>query len=145
MLPEASENGLRVLDGRRPGGAVASVPDCERTVQRGRLRRGESLGNESHAPNRTRLSVIVHRNDACRLLPAMLQRIQTEMHERAGILHAAHAEYSTHVLGARWLRMLLEHRDFRDGRIHDVRYRIVIRVHECVERCANDTIANPNR
>ncbi len=53
-------------------------------------------------------AVVVDGDDSRRLLPAMLQRIQTKMHERAGILNAAHAEYSTHDLGARWLGMLLE-------------------------------------
>ena len=141
-VAESCEHGLRILDRGRAGGTVARMPDRHGAAQcRGRIG-AKPLGHETHAANSSCLPVLIDGDDARRFLTAMLQRVQTEMYERAGVLHAAHAKYSTHVLGARWLRMLLEHRDLRGGCVHDVRNRVVIRVGETIQRRASRLCAD---
>ena len=54
------------------------------------------LGHETHRTAGARHTAVVDSNDACRLLTAVLQRIQTELRECGRIAMTVHAEYATH-------------------------------------------------
>ena len=69
---------LRVLDVRAAGRRVADVADRDAPRQLGQLLLGEGVLHEPHRPVRVEL-LAVARDDAGRLLPAVLQRVQAEV------------------------------------------------------------------
>jgi hypothetical protein len=92
---ELHEHRLCVLDRRRAGGAVARVAEREVAAQRVEPA-GESFGDESHAPVCARDAVLIDGDDPRGLLPAVLQRIEAQVHELRCVRSSVHAEYPTH-------------------------------------------------
>ena len=131
---EAREHRLRVLDRRRARRAVARVADRDAAVQRRDLASHRALGDEPHAANGARPPVIVDGDDARRLLPAMLQRVQAEMHELRRHRCMPRTPNIPHMSRPPVVRMLLEYRRFATHALHDRRNRVVIRARELVER-----------
>ena len=70
--------GLSVEQGRVPGGRVARVPDGQRAVHLRLDFFGEAVGHQAHRPVGAQ-GLAVGRDDARRLLPAVLQRMEAEI------------------------------------------------------------------
>ena len=78
---EAHEHRLRVLDGAGARRGVARVADGGAAMQAGDALVVESVGDEAHLAHGLRRAVIVHGDNAGRLLSAMLQRVQAEVRD----------------------------------------------------------------
>jgi hypothetical protein len=93
---ELTEERLHIADlggALGTGGGVAHVTDANGTRQRLHHRlRGEAVAHQAKAAGRVEALLRVMRDDAARLLPPMLQRVQPERHEARGIHHARDAE-----------------------------------------------------
>ena len=93
------EDRLRVVERGRAGGAVARVADRDRALERARRRRPRSL--RTRAPScatRAPTPSPSTRNDARRLLPPMLQRVQAEVRQRCRARMTADSEDSAHAI-----------------------------------------------
>lgn len=80
----------RILACRR----ISRMSDRGRAGQFGQYVRIEHIGDQSDAPLLDQV-VAVSRNDSARLLPAMLQRKQSELRKRGSLRMAIDAEYAT--------------------------------------------------
>ena len=74
-------NRLRIQQRRIAGGRVTRVPDGQRARQAGKNVFGEDIGHQAHALCAAAESSPFGADDARRLLPAMLQRVQAEVSE----------------------------------------------------------------
>ena len=118
----AGKDGLRVLDRRRSSGAVACVTDCGDAWNAIELLR-HRVGHRTHGPHSARVTLLVDRNDARGLLPAMLQRVQAELREPNRVGMTVNAKDATHALDG----TLRSRGDNRSGRFrHDVRDRFEV-------------------
>ena len=91
------QRGLRILDRRRSGGAVARVPDGHGAVERAHFIMVEPVRDETERPDAAAWPVVVDDDDARGLLPAMLQRIEPQTREFRGLGMSADADDTAHV------------------------------------------------
>ena len=77
------EERLRVREAALAGRRIPHVPDGDRTAQRGQVVAVENVG---HVPHRARQpdDLMVRRGDAGALLPAMLERVESEVRHVGG-------------------------------------------------------------
>jgi hypothetical protein len=95
-VPDSRQNGLRVLDRGRAGGAVTRVADGDVAGELRHVDRVESLGNETHCFRCARSGGSVQGDDSGRFLPAVLKRIQTEVRDLGGFGVGVNTEDSAH-------------------------------------------------
>ncbi len=98
----ARDDGLRVVDCRRAGGAVARVADGRRPRDLRELMR-ERIRERAHPAHGARLSGVVDRHDADRLLTAMLEGVQAELRDMRRVGMAVDSENAAHEFRS-WLR-----------------------------------------
>jgi hypothetical protein len=98
-VAESSENGLRVLDRRRPGRAVPRVADRDPASEATDVRTLEPLRHEPHPFDRARASRGIDGDDAGRFLSAVLQRVQSEMRNLGGVFMTVDTKDSAHISG----------------------------------------------
>jgi hypothetical protein len=90
------EPGLRVGQDGAAGGGVAGVADGEVATELMQHLRAEHVVDQAHAAVRPGLAVLLDRHHPGGLLPAVLQRVEAQVHELGRVPHAAHAEDPAH-------------------------------------------------
>jgi hypothetical protein len=90
--------GLGVLDVGAPGGRVADVADGDAPGELGELVLREGVLHEAHRAVRVE-RLAVGRDDAARLLPAVLERVQTEVGHVGRLGMTEDAEDAAHARG----------------------------------------------
>ena len=108
MLPVAVERkvGCAFFQTLAPGGGVAAVPDGQMTAGQGlQGRLVEDLGDQAHVLEDHDLAAATYR-DASRLLPAVLQGVESEIGQFGDLVgRGPHPEDTTGVLWAAVLRI----------------------------------------
>ena len=84
---------LDVLNAAAAGRGVTHVADGHRTFQGRQLLFVENLGHQSLALDAAEGAVLIHRNDAGTLLPAVLQGVEAVVSQRRGVRHPVDAEH----------------------------------------------------
>ncbi len=100
---------LRVLAPAAPGGRVADVADGAGSGQRVQVTGGEGVRHESRSLAHPGRALGIDDADACRLLAAVLEGVESEEGELGHALHPRHAEDPA-----------LLPREFLEGRCQDV-------------------------
>src|SRR6185312_8466896 len=95
-LIAVDHNGLSVEHGRIAAGRVARMSDGNVAGEASKRFLSEDIGDKSHGLVHLQASA-VRRNDACGLLPAVLQLMQSEVGERGGLGVRVYGHHTTFV------------------------------------------------
>src|SRR6266566_1881103 len=91
------QDGLSILDRRRSGGAVSCMADRDISWKALHVGCGERLGHQAHSLDSPGAPLAIDGDNAGRFLPAMLQRVQTEVCHRRRVVISVDTEDSAHI------------------------------------------------
>jgi len=97
-FPITGEDRLGIGEDGRAGGRIAGVADRYIAGQRGEDALSEDVGDETHPAMRACDPGAVDRNEARRLLAAVLEAIQAEVGDTRCVRNASDTDNATHLL-----------------------------------------------